>query len=298
MRRRHAPLRRRMRRDARAPARSLTRASPYVGEFLGRDGPSLPVDPPDVAALHVDDLRSARYVRDRAMAIVVSESRDAGQGTVEPSAAIAFLLAFGAGVADAIGYLGCAKVFVAHMSGNTAGGAIQLVQGSFVESLRRLAPIGGFVAGMAAGEIASHELEVRRFSRRVAAVLSFEVLSLCLVFGMSAAGLGREILAISLAGAMGVQNAALRHAAGHQVRTTFVSGMLIALVDETLRLLRANDPAARRGVWLHGGVWLVFFGGALLGGVGFSRFAWNALALPIAALVAAIALDLRRPRPA
>jgi uncharacterized membrane protein YoaK (UPF0700 family) len=216
----------------------------------------------------------------------------ASGASLQPAAGIALLLAFGAGLADTIAYLALAKTFVANMSGNTAAGAVYLVRGERGQALHRLLPIAGFLAGAALGQAAAEYAKARGSERRLVWVLSLEALVLVAVSWMASSGATENLLAVAMAAAMGIQNAALRRAAGHRVRTTFVSGMLIAFIDEALQLLMNGDSAARRGAWLHAGVFFLFFTGAAGGAAAFSRYGWTALAAPEAVLLLAIATNL------
>jgi len=117
------------------------------------------------------------------------------------------------------------------------------------------------------------------------------------------------LLAVLSVLAMGWQNAALRRVAGVPVHTTFVTGILTHLAEESVNgwyawrdLRRAGDArhpddavaVAFRRARLHGGVWASYLGGGVLGA--FLAFRWDlwSLTLPLAVLVVLVAIDLAR----
>jgi uncharacterized membrane protein YoaK (UPF0700 family) len=94
------------------------------------------------------------------------------------------------------------------------------------------------------------------------------------------------------------------------VHTTFVTGVLTHLAEETVNAFYARRDAhraggdaervtaaatARREARLHGAVWLGYLGGGAAGAALALEWDLWALALPLAALVVLIVLDVRRP---
>jgi uncharacterized membrane protein YoaK (UPF0700 family) len=194
--------------------------------------------------------------------------------------AVAAGLALSAGFVDALGALLLGGILVAHMSGNTAVGALSLERGEWSKALVRLAPIPWFLAGAGCGRILSVRLGRQR-RRRFSVLLGVEVLALVgfLLLSWSRPGPHAPSVAL-LAVAMGLQSAALRHAAGHDVRTTFVTGMLIAIIDELIDWLFARGSDAA-GPGFHGLIWGMFFVGAFAGAAAEPRFGARAALLPI-----------------
>ena len=101
----------------------------------------------------------------------------------------------------------------------------------------------------------------------------------------------------------------MRRVAGVPVHTTFVTGILTHLAEESVngwyawRDLRRGGTArspddvvavAFRRVRLHGGVWASYLGGGVVGA--FLAFRWDlwSLTLPLAVLVVLVAIDLAR----
>jgi uncharacterized membrane protein YoaK (UPF0700 family) len=214
----------------------------------------------------------------------------AGRERSGPRALVAVALALSvcAGFVDAVGARKLGGVLVAHMSGNTAHAARRVTGLDWSRVLHYSAPLAGFLLGLALTVTVAELAHRRGVRRRLALVL---VLELALLGLGAAAGTRAPLFAsVAWAGAMGAQNAALRHVAGYEVRTTFVTGMLVAFVDELVLSVSRAEPERRPEAWLHGGVWLSFFAGAAGGSL-----APPSLAPPAFALAVLAAVDLWRP---
>jgi uncharacterized membrane protein YoaK (UPF0700 family) len=226
-----------------------------------------------------------------------------------------FPLAWVAGYVDAVGFLTLAGLFVAHMSGNTVRLGVFVGDGDWNLAAQRFVPIVVFMLGVVGG-IALVEALQRRSTPASARVLSIEAL-LLLVFmlvgravldgrGTPAGSWDYYLLAALAVLAMGSQNVALRHVAGLPIHTTFVTGMLTYIGEELVHgwyarrdLRRAgtvstrDDPArvAFRRARFHGGVWLSYLAGGVLGA--FIALHWDlwSLTLPLAVLAVLIVLD-------
>jgi uncharacterized membrane protein YoaK (UPF0700 family) len=234
---------------------------------------------------------------------------------------VAFPLATVAGYVDAVGFLTLAGLFVAHMSGNTVRLGVFVGNGDWSLAAQRLVPIVVFTLGVAGGIALIEAMRRRSAPAPAARVLGVEAVLLAAFMLAGRAVLdGRGaapgwwdyyVLAVVVVLAMGVQNAALRRVAGVPVHTTFVTGILTHLAEESVngwyawRDLRREggrrgpDDAvhtAFRRARLHGGVWLSYLGGGVLGA--FLALHWDlwSLGLPIAALVVLIGVDLFQPR--
>jgi uncharacterized membrane protein YoaK (UPF0700 family) len=232
---------------------------------------------------------------------------------------VAFPLAVVAGYVDAVGFLTLAGLFVAHMSGNTVRLGVFVGDGDWSLAAQRLVPIIVFTIGVAAG-IAVVEALRRRSTPAPAApmlvvegalLLAFMLVGRIVLNGHGAAGgsWNYYLLAVLAVLAMGWQNAALRRVAGVPVHTTFVTGILMQVAEESVNgwyarrdLRRAgterlpDDVAAIafRRARLHGGVWGSYLSGGVLGA--FLALRWDlwSLTLPLAVLALLIALDVAR----
>lgn len=229
---------------------------------------------------------------------------------------LAFPLAGVGGFVDAVGFLTLAGLFVAHMSGNTIRLGVFVGDGDWSLAAARLVPIVVFTVGVAGGIALIEALRRRSSPAPAARVLSIEA-GLLLAFmlvgqallngGTVAAGSGDYyLLAVIAVLAMALQNAALRRVAGVPVHTTFVTGILMHIAEETVNGwyawrdarrtgITASDDAARtafRRARLHSGVWLSYLAGGVLGALLALQWDLWVLALPLAALIVLIAVDL------
>lgn len=230
---------------------------------------------------------------------------------------VAFPLAWVGGFVDAVGFLTLAGLFVAHMSGNTVRLGVFLGDGDWSLAAQRLVPIIFFTLGVVVGIAVSEALRRRSAPAPAARVLGIEAV-LLLAFmlvgqavldgrGAAAGSLDYYLLAIVAVLTMGLQNAALRRVAGVPIHTTFVTGILTSVAEETVNGWYAWRDA-RRGptdhrdrarasfqrARLHGGVWLSYLVGGVLGALLVLRWDLWVLALPLAALAVLIGVDLSR----
>lgn len=229
---------------------------------------------------------------------------------------LAFPLAGVGGYVDAVGFLTLAGLFVAHMSGNTIRLGVFVGDGDWSLAAARLVPIIVFTLGVA-GAIALIEALRRRAAPAPAArvlgleaglLLAFMLVGQAVLDGGDAAvgSWHYYLLAVVAVLSMALQNAALRRVAGVPVHTTFVTGILMHVAEETVNGWYARRDARRgagtaheddartafRRARLHGGIWICYITGGVLGAVLALQWELWVLALPLAALIALIALDL------
>ena len=201
-------------------------------------------------------------------------------GAARSVALVPVALAAVAGYVDALAYVAL-HVLVAHMSGDTAKAMVEVAHGPWRDAWAPGCAIAAFVAGLLAGRFASDVARRRGIRRRLSVVLILEaalLVALALLVPRSVGG----AIAVG-AGAMGVQNATVRHTAGHDVRTTFVTGMIVSFADELFdrTLLRERDESPWS--WLHLGVWIAFAAGACGGGLAAtSAGVWPCVAVVLA----------------
>jgi len=209
---------------------------------------------------------------------------------IPPSAyGMAFPLAWVTGYVDAVGFLTLAGLFVAHMSGNAVRLGVFVGGDDWSLATQRFVPIVAFILGVVGG-IAFVEALRRRSIPVPARVLGIEA-ALLLVFmlagravvgseGASAGSWDYYLLAIVVVLAMALPNVALRRVAGLPVHTTFVTGMLTYVGEEVVHAWYARRDLRRAGATphpddeaqvafrrarLHGGVWISYFVGGVLG---------------------------------
>jgi uncharacterized membrane protein YoaK (UPF0700 family) len=240
-----------------------------------------------------------------------------------PGSVAAVALAGVAGFVDAAGFLTLGGVFTAHMSGNSARLGVRLGQGDLTAALPMVAAIALFVFGVAAGALAS-ELWVRRGRHTtVAVVLAVQaaMLAAFMLYGASVVKANGGVHGHSLTGfyvllallvvAMGLQTTSIQKVGGRRLRTTYITGVLTDLAQQALNRVVAGrggrpsylretlglgdrDEAGFR-VKLLGGIAALYLGGAVFGA--FLQIEWHTwcIAVPLAVLVAVIAVDVARP---
>jgi uncharacterized membrane protein YoaK (UPF0700 family) len=237
-------------------------------------------------------------------------------------AAVSLLLAAAAGTVDAITFTVLHQIFTANMTGNTTTLGIAAGRGN----VATLVPLGVAVAVFVVAIVLATvviEIASRRGAHATAApmlLLEAALLAVLMVDGHHILHnntapdhrIGGFYVLLTLAVlAMGVQTATLTKALGRTLRTTFVSGLLTTFGQELVNAL-APEPGERgsylrgelglggrresaRGLCLHLAVWLAFLAGAVWGGFAEPHWRTWPLAAPIAAVLAAGAIDLRDP---
>ena len=168
------------------------------------------------------------------------------------------LLAWAAGIVDAVSYLGLGRVFTAMMTGNTVLLALAIGQGESMAILRSALALAGFSVGAATGAfIVSRGRSRDEWPPSVTAAFAFEALLLAgftAVWHVAGSTLttGTTNLLIVLSGlAMGVQAAAVRHLGIPGVATTYLTGSSPGFSSSTLwaRSRAARCTRAHRRWW-------------------------------------------------
>ncbi len=237
---------------------------------------------------------------------------------------IAVVLTFAAGFVDVVGYMTVYHLFVAHMTGTTVHLGNKLEIGAWPEAAKAGVVLASFVVGSVMGR-AVIEAGARRGRRTVASITMAAEAALVLGFvGIGSIVLkqfspetipvGSACLLLGLlAAAMGLQTATLTRIGPLTIHTTFVTGMLNKLAQEITRWLfwlhdtwgehrrladfitGSGKQSAFRNALFMGAIWLTYMVGSIAGT--WMDFRWKvaALYLPVAILIASIALDQVRP---
>jgi uncharacterized membrane protein YoaK (UPF0700 family) len=216
----------------------------------------------------------------------------------DPSVAVrprlAIVLAAIGGWVDAIGFLTLFGLFTAHLSGNTARLGVAIGQGEASTALTYAVPIVVFFGGAVLG-VAFMTARHARGRGAMAALLAVEatLVATFMVVGTllrdagdltprSAAYYGLAVLAVA---AMGLQTAALRHAAGVPVHTTFITGMVTHLAEAVVGVARREDRDASQRAGVYGSLVAAYIVGASSGAALEGPWALWALSIPVAVLV-------------
>jgi uncharacterized membrane protein YoaK (UPF0700 family) len=208
-------------------------------------------------------------------------------------------LGFLAGYVDALGFIALFGLFTAHVTGNFILIGAALADASQMSILLKFLAFPAFIAGVAGARILIARTERRNGPSLVLALLLQGVL-LCafMVCGMLAAPIGREATTLAMAAglfgaaAMGVHSATSRLLLGHLAPTSMITGNVTQIVIDTLDALGgASDKGLRercdKFVWPL----LSFAAGAVAAAFAYREFGFSALCMPLAILLALIALE-------
>lgn len=205
--------------------------------------------------------------------------------------AVFVLLTLVSGALNAIGFMALGGVFVSVMTANLAlvgiavGGSDPALAGNSVVAL------AGYVAGVLIGARVCEHHERSGRSSGPGALLLAELALLCAVLaGWLATDGGpsapvRLVLLGATALAMGCQGAAIRAAGPPGLSTTYMTGLLTALLTDVL--------AGRRPDWNHAALLAAIPAGAALGALVVVTARTGALLLPVVLLATALVLTPR-----
>jgi uncharacterized membrane protein YoaK (UPF0700 family) len=209
---------------------------------------------------------------------------------------LGYALAFVAGAVNAGGFLAIGQ-YTSHMTGIVSGMADHLALGELTLALAGLMAWLAFVSGAAATAVLVNLARRRRLRSQFALSLLAES-GLLLLFGVAGAHLAdlRELLApatvLLLCFIMGLQNAIITKVSGAVIRTTHVTGLSTDLGIELGKLFYYNrrdlpQLAVRANcdkLLLHTLLILHFFGGGVVGALGFKHVGYAATLVLSAAL--------------
>lgn len=206
--------------------------------------------------------------------------------TPERNFHLANLLALHAGVLNSVGFVATAT-YTSHMTGLTAMVADHLVLGDFRLVGIGLIAITGFVAGAATCALIFNWSRRRDLRSRYSAVLVLEC-SMVLLFGLLADAVTWDqriwLFIPVLCFTMGLQNAIVTKASDSQIRTTHVTGMVTDIGIELGKLayIKRHDDlspvvANTSRLLHHLSIVGCFFGGGVLGAIGYLTIGFHAL---------------------
>jgi uncharacterized membrane protein YoaK (UPF0700 family) len=210
-------------------------------------------------------------------------------------------LAAVAGYVDAVGYIQLGKLFVAHMSGNSAAAAADLGRGDLGAALHRVIPVATFVVGLFGGASLSTFLVRARLRSTHAVLFASEGALLAGAIAADAAlrrSSAAPIVAVGLATtAMAVQSTAVARVVDVPVLTTAITGVLTRFAENVVKaVLDGEDRADARGrAGLYAAVWASFFLAATVGGFAAVRLGIAALGAPLVVLTVLVVRDIQRP---
>jgi uncharacterized membrane protein YoaK (UPF0700 family) len=200
------------------------------------------------------------------------------------------VLTFLTGVVDAASYLKLGHVFVANMTGNVVFLGFALAGASGLSISSSLVALGSFLAGaLAGGWLGARNGDHRGRLLRASSAAQATLMALALVIALSASeplGEGvRYALLVSLALAMGVQNAAAQRLAVPELTTTVLTRTLTGIASEAGLVGGAGSKLGRRCVAVT-----AMLLGALTGGLLALRVSVAAAVAVATAIVLAVGL--------
>ena len=219
------------------------------------------------------------------------------------------VLAFVAGATNAGGFLAVGQ-YTSHMTGMVSAMADNLVLGQFVLAGAALAAVLAFLIGaMSTAWLVNWGMRLQLRSAYGLPLLIEAVL--LLVFGIFGAAMSLwhtvflPVTVVLLCYIMGLQNAVITKISQARIRTTHLTGMVTDMGIELgkfaylgIARLLSHPPVpvdGRKLAILLPIIFMFFFGG-LVGALGFKHLG-HAFALPIAALLLAVASPQLLPRP-
>jgi uncharacterized membrane protein YoaK (UPF0700 family) len=188
----------------------------------------------------------------------------------------ALLLAGGAGIINAAGFLGAQHQALTHMSGTVTNLGVELARGDTALAWRALGVMSFFFSGCLLSSLVIHDSKLR-LGRRYGAALALEsallfAAALLLRHGYAS---GDYLAAM----ACGLQNAMATSYSGAVLRTTHMTGIITDL-GIALGLAARGSPVDWRRLRLYLVVLAGFFAGGVLGTFGYVRFGSDILLFP------------------
>lgn len=220
--------------------------------------------------------------------VVESRSDDIGMG----------FLAIAAGSSDVIAFLTLGHVFASAMTGNTALLGIAIGGGAFVEAVKPLLALAGFVAGAVLASAVYRPGDSTARQRTALRILLFlEIVCFAafaiLWLGAERPPAGSALFALILLGSvgMGIQGIAAKIIKAPGINTIVFTSTVVSIVHAVTEILlgRVRDPGVKRATGRQIAVFGAYALGVLMAGI----LEWADMALlvfmPVAAVVAALA---------
>ena len=217
------------------------------------------------------------------------------QRTAQNNLRLGATLCFIAGATNAGGFLAVGQ-YTSHMTGVLSSVADNLVLGQVTLALVGLASLLAFISGAITTTWMVNWALRRKLQSAYGRPLLLEA-ALLLVFGLFGtginffAGLFVPLTVLVLCFIMGLQNAVITKISRSEIRTTHVTGLVTDLGIELGKLLYINRLtretrvlANRHKLRIHATLIASFFGGGVLGAVGFKSVGFIAI-VPLAILL-------------
>lgn len=207
---------------------------------------------------------------------------------------LANVLALVAGILNSVGFVAVAT-YTSHMTGIVASVADAIVAGPIEIVIAGVVAIFFFITGAATCALIFNWGRRRQLNGRYANIVLIEGCAM-LVFGLVADAVTfslRNYLIIAvLCFTMGMQNALITKVSGAAIRTTHVTGMVTDIGIELGKMAYRNsstdqDPVRgdTKKLLMHTILVALFFGGGILGALGYVWFGFFTIIPPALALI-------------
>lgn len=207
---------------------------------------------------------------------------------------LANVLALVAGILNSVGFVAVAT-YTSHMTGIVASVADAIVAGPIEIVIAGVVAIFFFITGAATCALIFNWGRRRQLNGRYANIVLIEGCAM-LVFGLVADAVTfslRNYLIIAvLCFTMGLQNALITKVSGAAIRTTHVTGMVTDIGIELGKMAYRNsstdqDPVRgdTKKLLMHTILVALFFGGGILGALGYVWFGFFTIIPPALALI-------------
>jgi len=185
-------------------------------------------------------------------------------------------LATVAGAINAVGFLGQHHQALSHLTGTVTVLGLELARAGYGVALHAFFILAAFFLGCLASGMLIRQSSLR-LGRRYGVALTLEsgLLLLAVLFLRRGANVGDYFAAM----ACGLQNAMVTTYSGSAMRTTHITGMVTDLGIACGHFLRGAEVDWFR-FRMYGVLLLGFFGGALLGALGYGRWGYETLLFP------------------
>src|ERR1700719_2216326 len=210
-------------------------------------------------------------------------------------------LAFIGGYADASSYL-LAGTFTGHLTGNCVLAAVSLASKDWYLTLDRLVAVIVFLGGILFSLIVNRFARDRFRQSSLAITMFIEVLLFLSAFVLLSKRANEELFIACMCLALGIQNGALHKTNGISVHSTYMTGMVTALMQKSFDHLSSkrspkedsSRDSARLTIQVLAPMWISFIFGAVTGAVIVSSFHSIGLLGIVLPLILLILVDMKK----
>jgi uncharacterized membrane protein YoaK (UPF0700 family) len=214
-------------------------------------------------------------------------------------------LAFIGGYADASSYL-LARTFTGHLTGNCVLAAVSAASKDLYLTLDRLLAVIVFLGGILFSLVLNRFAPVRLRPSSLAIAMFIEVLLFMIASLFLSSGANQELFIVCMCLALGIQNGALDKTNGISVHSTYMTGMVTALMQKSFDHFSSkrspkedfSRDSARLTIEVLAPMWISFIFGAVTGAVIVSSFHSIGLLGIVLPLILLILVEIKKKQTA